>query len=238
VPHKPNRADSASAIIVALDGFEEVEALRLARMLAGRGWGFKINDLLLRAGSDAIPRLKSYGSVFCDVKLHDIPNTVAHQVRLLEAAGADLITLHCGGGAAMLAAARRARRSGAKLLGVTVLTALSEETTQQIYGKPTNVQVKDFARLALQEGLDGVICPPTDLGVVAEADPERRLLRVTPGIRPAWYRESDDQVRVLSPHEARAAGADLLVIGRPISEAEEPVAACERIVKELELSEG
>jgi orotidine-5'-phosphate decarboxylase len=61
---------------------------------------------------------------------------------------------------------------------------------------------------------------------------------VTPGIRPAWYRESDDQVRVLSPHEARAAGADLLVIGRPISEAEEPVAACERIVKELELSEG
>lgn len=212
---------------------EESHALQLARALRGQVWGFKVNDLLLRAGSEVVPRLKSYGNVFCDPKLHDIPNTVAAQVSLLEAAGADLITLHCAGGEQMLAAAVAARKSTAKLLGVTVLTAFSDQMALDVYGRDVASQVTRFVEAALRGGLDGIICSPADLPVAAQADPERRLLRVTPGIRPQWYETKDDQQRVLSPAEAVRGGADLLVIGRPITGAEDPVGACEKIVAEL-----
>jgi orotidine-5'-phosphate decarboxylase len=221
-------------IIVALDGMEEGAALLMARSLAARVWGTKVNDLLLRSGTEIIPRLKAHGGVFCDPKLHDIPNTVAHQVALLERAGADLITLHCAGGADMLDAALQARRGKARLLGVTVLTSQSDEMVQAVYGQETKQVIGRFAALALQCGLDGIICSPADLEIAAQVDPGRRLLRVTPGVRPAWYTSPDDQQRALGPGDAMRAGADLLVVGRPITAAEQPVTACERILEELD----
>ena len=233
MPEKQPAGKKAQPIIVALDAMDESRALQLARTLSGRVWGFKINDLLLRAGTEVIPRLKSYGNVFCDPKLHDIPNTVASQVALLAGAWADLITVHCAGGGDMLAAALSARSGSARLLGVTVLTAFSDRMSRAVYGRPAAEQVRRFAAESLEAGLDGIICSPADLGAVGKIDPERRLLRVTPGVRPAWYDRADDQQRVLAPRDALAAGADLLVIGRPITGAEDPREACERIAAEL-----
>lgn len=224
---------AVAPIILALDDMSESDALTLARGVHGRIWGTKTNDLLLRSGAEIVGRLKAYGGVFCDAKLQDIPNTVAHQVALLDRAGADLITVHCSGGAGMLRAAVEARRGGARLLGVTVLTALSDETARQIYGRDAGGQVRRMTGLALECGLDGIICSPADLAVVAEVDSGRKLLRVTPGARPGWYSGQDDQSRTMAPAAAMEAGADLLVIGRPITAADDPVSACGRLAQEL-----
>ncbi|HEX9844625.1 MAG TPA: orotidine-5'-phosphate decarboxylase [bacterium] len=226
----------ARPVIVALDAMPEAQAVRLARALSGRVWGSKVNDLLLQSGVDVVARLRSYGGVFCDVKLFDIPNTVANQVTRLAQAGAELVTLHCAGGAVMLRAAREARdraNADTRLLGVTVLTSFDDAASRASFGKPVGEQVRAFAALALQAGLDGVVCAPNELALLAEVDPQRKLLRVTPGVRPAWHAAPDDQRRTLTPAEARAQGADLLVIGRPITQAADPVAACERILAEL-----
>ncbi len=223
-------------LIVALDAMPESDAVRLARALSGRVWGCKINDLLLQAGVDVIPRLHSYGAVFCDVKLFDIPNTVANQVQRLARAGVELVTLHCAGGAAMLEAAREARdrtHPGTRLLGVTVLTSFDDAAARASFGRPVAEQVRAFATLALETGLDGVVCSPAELALLDELDPRRTLLRVTPGVRPAWHTAPDDQRRTLAPAAALAQGAHLLVIGRPITQAADPAAACERILAEL-----
>ncbi len=225
--------EETAPIIVALDGMEEPRALALARSLRGEVWGFKINDLLLRSGAEVIPRLKSYGNVFCDAKLHDIPNTVANQIAVLEEAGADLITVHCAGGERMLEGALSARKSGARLLGVTVLTSFSDQMSLHVYGREAAPQAELFAEVALRAGLDGIVCSPRELEVAARVDPARKLLRVTPGVRPDWHDTPDDQQRVLAPAEAIRAGAHLLVIGRPIISAEDPAKACARIAEEL-----
>jgi len=228
-------------VIVALDAIPEAEAVQLARAMQGRVWGSKGNDLLLQSGAQVITRLSAYGNVFCDAKLFDIPNTVANQVQRLAEAGAQLVTLHCAGGAAMLEAARAGRDRGnpaTRLLGVTVLTSFDEAAAQATFRRSVTDQVRDFATLALETGLDGVICSPAELGLLAEVDPQRRLLRVTPGVRPAWHGTADDQRRTLAPAEALARGADLLVIGRPITQAPDPRAACERILAELGPARG
>ena len=232
------KIEPAAPIILALDNMDESAAIELARSMHGRIWGSKINDLLLRAGAEIVRRLKAYGGVFCDSKLHDIPNTVAHQVALLNRAGADLITVHCSGGPEMLRAAVSAKSGGARLLGVTVLTAHSDETSQAVYGQNVSGQVRRMTELALECGLDGIICSPVDLGVAEEVDPAHELLRVTPGVRPAWHEKQDDQSRTMAPVAAMAEGADLLVIGRPITEADDPVSACKRIAAELIVSGG
>jgi orotidine-5'-phosphate decarboxylase len=236
-PTSPAPSSAAPApVAVALDGMVEGDALALARALAGRVWGFKIHDLLLRAGVEVIARLGHYGEVFCDLKLFDIPNTVAHQVRLLSEGGAALVTLHCAGGPAMLEAARAAREGTGRptrLLGVTVLTSFDEAASRRLFGRELRQAVRDLATTALECGLDGVVCSPAELALLEELDPGRRLLRVTPGVRPAWYDAADDQRRTLTPAGALAGGAGLLVIGRPITAAPDPVAACTRILEEL-----
>lgn len=209
------------------------EALDLARRLEGEVWGFKVNDLLLREGVGLIPRLRHYGKVFCDPKLHDIPNTVANYVRILGQAGADLVTLHCSGGSAMLDAAREARTEGCGLLGVTVLTAMPTADVDHVYHRGLSETVGDMARSALEAGLDGIVSSPLELNLIAECDPQHRLLRVIPGIRPHWCSRPDDQQRHLAPGEAWRLGADLLVIGRPITRARDPVAACRLLAEEL-----
>jgi orotidine-5'-phosphate decarboxylase len=220
-------------IAVALDGMSEGAAIALARQLGDAVWGFKVNDLLLRAGTALIPRLRHYGHVFCDPKLHDIPHTVAHDVRALVTAGADLITVHCSGGHAMLQAALEAAEGHARIIGVTVLTSLDAGQVAAVYDASTEETVGRLARLALHAGLDGLVCSPQELPLLTQVDADGRLLRVTPGIRPADYALPDDQRRITTPAAALDGGSDLLVIGRPITGADDPVAACAALIASL-----
>lgn len=223
----------SSPVIVALDALHPFEAVALARILEGLVWGFKVNDLLLRQGTEVVGTLREYGQIFCDPKLHDIPNTVANQVQVLCEAGVDLVTLHGAGGEEMMRMAMEARFGETRILAVTVLTSMDEEATQSMYGRGVQAQVRHVAGLAKTCGMDGVICSPVDLPLLNEVDPDHALMRVTPGVRPTWYVQPDDQERVLNPAEAMEAGADLLVVGRPITHARDPATAISRILTEL-----
>ena len=223
-------------IIVALDKMEEAAALDLARKLKGKVWGFKVNDLLIKAGVRIVTELKAYGNVFADPKLYDIPNTVSNAVSVLSAAGADFITVHASGGREMLEAA--VEKSGpAKILAVTILTSMELATVERSYRRPTEDAVKNFAALARESGVPGIVCSPQDLilfsGDALSDPPLRPLLKVTPGVRPSWYGAQDDQVRVLTPKEAVSLGASHIVIGRPITSAADPLQAVQKIIAEL-----
>ncbi len=224
-------------VAVALDGLDEASALALARRLEGLVWGFKVNDLLLRADVQLVARLRHYGKVFCDAKLHDIPHTVANQVRVLAAAGADIITLHCSGGAAMLqaavAAAHTTTPTGATtplLAGVTLLTSLDEHQAQQLYGASSKDVVLRLADLAMHCGLNGLVCAANALPQVHQVDPQHTLQRIVPGIR-LPEQPADDQHRTSAPTTAWQAGADLLVLGRPITQAPDPETVCRSLTQ-------
>jgi orotidine-5'-phosphate decarboxylase len=217
-------------IILPLDGIPQGEALALAKMLSGRVWGFKVNDLLIECGVSIIRELKAYGRVFADAKIHDIPNTVANSVGRLAESGADLITIHASGGEEMMTAAVDACR-GAKILAVTVLTSLTEARCREVYHHSPQETVLSLATLAARAKVHGVVCSPLELPTLQAHLPH--LIKVTPGIRPAWHGEADDQSRTATPQTAVANGATYLVIGRPITRAPSPLEAVDRICTEL-----
>jgi orotidine-5'-phosphate decarboxylase len=174
--------------------------------------------------------------IFLDVKLHDIPNTVAGAITSLLPLNPAFITLHTSGGKAMMHAAveavHRAGDSKPKLLGVTVLTSLNTSDLAAV-GQDTNTlqHVTRLAQLAKDCGLDGLVCSPEEVRPLrAVLGPD--FIFMVPGIRPIWA-EANDQKRVMTPHEAMRAGATYLVIGRPISAANDPADAAQKIVKEL-----
>jgi len=203
-----------SRVIVALDGISEKEALRIAALLKGKVWGFKVNDLLFE-DPKIIRKLKKFGNVFADAKLYDIPNTVANSVRRLSAAGADMITVHASGGVKMMKAAKD--NSGhSKILAVTVLTS---------FGGNQKKNVLKLAKEAEKAGVDGIVCSGNELKYLKRF----RLLKVVPGIRPKDYNRKDDQKRTMTPKEAVKNGADYLVIGRPIISSKDPL----QILKEI-----
>jgi orotidine-5'-phosphate decarboxylase len=174
--------------------------------------------------------------IFLDVKLHDIPNTVAGAISSLLALRPNFITIHAGGGVAMMrAAAEAAAKGGAlrpKLLAVTVLTSLDAKDLSLVGQDPNTIQqVLRLAKLAKESGLDGCICSPEEISALREALGKDFILMV-PGIRPSWA-AANDQKRVLTPRQAIEAGATHLVIGRPITKADDPTQAAERIVLEL-----
>ena len=221
-----------SKIIIPLDGKTEAESLALAEKLSGHVWGFKANDLLLECGLEIITKLKAYGNVFADPKLHDIPNTVANGIKRLSEAGADLITIHASGGSKMIQAAREAA-GNSKVLAVTLLTSLGEEDSSRVYDKNPDDCVLSLATLAAESGAHGIVCSPKEVGMINSNEGTKSLLKVIPGIRPSWYGKADDQVRKKTPAEAVADGADLLVIGRPITGHEDPVEAAKLVNEEL-----
>lgn len=229
-------------IIVALDVPTAEQALLLAEQLAPVVGAFKIGkELFVSAGPDIVKKIRATGaSVFLDLKFHDIPNTVAKAVASATRLDVQMITIHCSGGSEMMRAAEKAAqeialqsgRNAPLVLGVTVLTSMDSNELGEI-GVETNVghQVERLATLAVKSGLRGLVCSPLEIAMLRQILPKEIQL-VTPGIR-TGAEKGDDQKRTLSPKEALDAGASWLVIGRPITAAENPVAAAEAILKSL-----
>jgi len=229
-------------ILVALDVPTEESALALARQLAPVVAGFKIGSQLFTSAGPEIVRMirKLDRVVFLDLKFHDIPNTVAKAVEAATRMGVQMLTIHTCGGTDMMRAAEEsahntAGQSGTSVplvLGVTVLTSMESRTLSEI-GCETNVakQVERLALLAVRAGLRGLVCSPLEIAALRELLPEHVQL-VTPGIR-TGTEKADDQRRTLTAKEALSAGADWVVIGRPIYAAENPLAAAEKILATL-----
>jgi orotidine-5'-phosphate decarboxylase len=229
-------------IIVALDVSSTDAALKLAAEVAPAVGAFKIGaELFTAAGPDMVRRVRDTGaSVFLDLKYHDIPNTVAKAVASAVRLDVQMLTVHTSGGSEMLRAAERsaqdaARQSGRPaplVLGVTVLTSHDVSTLSEL-GWPADVagQVARYAGLAVKAGLRGLVCSPLEIETLRKILPPEVQL-VTPGIR-TGAEKADDQKRTLTPKEAITAGANWLVIGRPIYAAENPRAAAERILASL-----
>ena len=230
-------------IITALDVPGHQEALALARRLGPEGGFVKVGLELFSAAGPAIVRdLLDLGhDIFLDLKYNDIPNTVASAARMAAHLGASLCTMHAANGRGAMTAAAEAlagapmgpagRRPA--LLAVTVLTSLSQEELDEVRPSADTLQqsVERMARLAWDCGCDGLVCSAADLPRLREAIGPEPLV-VTPGIRPAGA-GLDDQHRVTTPAQAMASGADFLVIGRPITKADDPAAALAAIAKEI-----
>lgn len=236
-------------IVIALDVPDERDALAWAARLKGRVGLLKIGlQLFSAAGPGLVSRIaETFGPVFLDLKLHDIPNTVAGAVRAGAASGASMMTVHASGGLAMLRAASEAaggaaRAPGApplRLLAVTVLTSLGPDDLAAVgVARGPRAQVLALAELAWLAGCDGFVASPHETAALREKFGSAPLL-VIPGLRPAGSgidaleRTRDDQARTASPREALDAGADYLVIGRPVLDAADPDAALDAIVASL-----
>jgi orotidine-5'-phosphate decarboxylase len=225
-----------AGLIVALDGDDLVAAEGLARCLTGAVDAFKVGLTLFAAhGPEALFEIGQHGRVFCDLKLHDIPTQVRGAARSLASKGVWLTTVHASGGRAMVAAAVEgagAAGSGTLVAAVTVLTSLDAAELGSL-GVAADLagQVLRLATLAVGAGAQALVCSPQEVAAVrAEVGPG--VLLVTPGIRPAGG-DLGDQSRVATPRAAVAAGADYLVIGRPITAAVDPRAAAEAIRAEM-----
>ena len=229
-------------IIAALDVPTAEQALKLAEEIAPAVGAFKIgSELFTAAGPDIVKRVRATGaSVFLDLKFHDIPNTVAKSVMSAVQLDVQMLTVHTSGGFDMLKAAEQAAEEVAwklgrippLVLGVTVLTSLDTAALREI-GLDVNVeyQVRRLATVAMKAGLRGLVCSPLEVVKLRQMVPPAMQL-ITPGIR-TGAEQADDQKRTLTPKEAIAAGANWLVIGRPIYAAENPRAAAEKILESL-----
>ncbi len=230
----PPPTNPRARIIVALDLPTREAALALARQLSPHPGLFKIGlQLFIAAGPEIVREVRDLGSrVFLDLKLHDIPNTVGRAVESASSLGAEMLTVHLSGGRAMLKAAVQAAPPELLLLGVTVLTS-SDEATLRETGVSTSVaeQVTRLAQLGVDAGLRGLVASPHELRALRAAHGEEVKI-VTPGIRPTGT-EANDQKRAMTPTEALRAGADYLVIGRPITAAPDPRAALEQIAADV-----
>jgi orotidine-5'-phosphate decarboxylase len=224
-------------LIVALDVKSSAAAMRLVEQFGDAVSFYKIGSpLFTRTGPPIVSELKQQGKrIFLDLKFHDIPNTVAHAVDAAAALNVDLLTVHAGGGAAMIKAAREAAgEDGPRIMAVTVLTSFSVDDAEQVWGKQLHSlreEVTRMAQLAADAGAHGVIASPLE----AEALKRRygpEFLVITPGIRPAGA-ERGDQTRIATPADAIRAGADFLVVGRPVIEAADPRSAVLQMQEEM-----
>jgi len=224
------KSPAAEKIIVALDVPSPKEGLSLINALSGAVGFFKIGLQNYTANGSAL--IGPAGKVFLDLKLHDIPNTVAKAVEAADTLGVKMLTLHLSGGGEMIRAAVRARKSDMLLLGLTVLTSSTDDTLREVgVAEQTSEHVLRLARLGVENGIDGLVASPHEAGRLRE-EFGGKIKIVTPGIRPAGA-DPGDQKRFTTPRQAIDAGADYLVIGRPITAAADPRAAVDQIVAEL-----
>ena len=230
---------ASNPILCAIDTPDLGRARALAAAVAGAVGGIKLGlEFFVANGPAAVRDIAGTAPLFLDLKLHDIPNTVAGAVRAAAALEPLLLTIHCAGGVAMMRAAAAAASEAAqgrrrmKLVGVTVLTSLDDSDLAATGQRGTaGEQAQRLARLARDSGLDGVVCSPHEVAMLRQACGLGFLL-VVPGIRPSGAAAAD-QKRVMGPRAARDAGADYLVIGRPITESADPAAAARALLAEL-----
>ncbi len=234
----PTPNSARDRLIVALDFPTAELAQHQVEQLEGQCQWFKVGlELYLATGSSIMTSLRNQGfNVFLDLKLHDIPNTVASAVRSVSSLGASLLTIHAAGGSAMLSAAAEAAAShpdAPRILAVTVLTSM--DTAQLagigVFDSPA-MQVLRLGKLAESAGIDGLVCSPEEISKL-RAGLARNPLLVVPGIRPAGT-AAGDQRRIATPATAIAAGASMLVVGRPITQAADPAKAAEAILAEIQ----
>jgi orotidine-5'-phosphate decarboxylase len=225
-------------ILIALDVGSLEQATAVVQAVGERAVGYKVgSELFTRCGPAAVRFLTERGKeVFLDLKFHDIPNTVAGAVGAAAELGVRMLNVHASGGMEMMKAAARAAHASAsrpRVLAVTVLTSIDQPILSEEVGcnRIVEEQVLHLARLACGAGLDGVVASPKEIAIIREnVGPD--CLIVTPGIRPAWAARGD-QRRVMTPAEAIRAGADYLVIGRPITGSSDPRDALERVIAEI-----
>ncbi len=226
-------------VIIACDFASKEETLTFLDKFTGRKPFVKIGmELYYAAGPEIVKEIKARGhQIFLDLKLHDIPNTVEKAMRVLAKMDVDMTNVHAGGTIKMMEAARRGltREDGTSpiLIAVTQLTSTSQESMEHdlLIERPIAEVVTEYAKNTKAAGLDGVVCSPLEAGLIHEAC-GRDFLTITPGVRFADAK-ADDQSRVTTPARAKEIGSDYIVVGRPITQAEDPVAAYERCVKEF-----
>ena len=216
-------------IIVSLDKLSKEYALKIAKDIQGLVWGYKVNDLLLKYGAGIIYELKNFGNVMADPKLFDIPNTITNGIETLLAAGADIITVHCS-------AKYVSKKHASSIAGISVLTSFDENDCSNIYWTNTKQTILRLTRIATSANYGYLVCSAADLayfkaggGPVGIGD----IKKICPGIRPSWYATKDDQKRIVTPKRAIELGADLLVIGRPITHAKDYVGVVNQINTEI-----
>jgi orotidine-5'-phosphate decarboxylase len=230
-------------LIVALDVPDLKQAEVIVKKTSPLVKIFKVGkELFTSAGPDAVKMVHAYGGrVFLDLKFHDIPNTVASACEASVKLGVFLVNVHVSGGKTMMVNAVQAVHKTAvekkihppKILGVTVLTSMTDNDLKDVgFSKKVKQQVPHLAKLAKASGLDGVVASAQEIQLIRKAC-GRDFLIVTPGVRPVWAAHGD-QKRVATPKDAVSAGADFIVIGRPITQHPQPLAAAEKILKEIE----
>ena len=219
-------------VFVAVDNADLDAARALIASVDRHVGGVKLGlEFFAANGPAGVAALSGSLPVFLDLKLHDIPNTVAGAVRSLAGLAPTVLTVHAAGGRAMLEAAKAAAPSGTKVVAVTVLTSLDDGDLSDIgVGGDTAAQVARLAALARSAGLDGIVCSPHEVAAAKAVWPEGYF--VVPGVRPEGSAVGD-QKRVMTPVQALAAGASMLVIGRPITGATNPAAAARAISESL-----
>lgn len=221
-------------IIVALDVPTKAAALNLVEQLRDEISFFKIGLQLYTAEGPAVVRevLATGAKVFLDLKLHDIPNTVARAVESAAELGVEMLTIHLIGGSEMACAAIAARKEKMSILGVTLLTSANDETLRELgISDKIDNHVLRLAKLGVAAGVQGLVASPHELKQL-RAEFGDKIKIVTPGVRPNWA-EAGDQKRFMTPREALDAGADYLVIGRPITAHKHPPEAVAKILAEI-----
>lgn len=231
-------------ICLALDIDNSEDALRIVGLLKDYVGVFKIgSQLFTKVGPKIIEDVNNLGGeVFLDLKYHDIPNTVANAVRMATKMGVRILTIHASGGNDMMRAAAKAAEAESKgskvrrpiLLAVTVLTSMTNRMLSEELRIKHDVlsQVVHYAALAKTAGIDGCVASPKEILAIRKKCGNNFVI-LTPGIRPAWSTEKDDQKRIMTPSEAIKLGSNFLVIGRPFLNAEDPVKAAKRVLDEL-----
>jgi orotidine-5'-phosphate decarboxylase len=216
-------------IFVALDTPDLARARAVAQAVKRHVGGVKLGlEFFLANGQAGVHEIATLGlPIFLDLKLHDIPNTVAKAVQTLRPLAPAVLTVHASGGRAMLEDAKAAAPAGTKVVAVTTLTSLDSDDLRSIgVAQDPHAQVLHLAELARSAGVDGIVCSGEEVGAVHKAWPKGFL--VVPGVRPA-ISAAGDQKRVVTPRAASDAGASMLVIGRPITQAEDPAEAARAI---------
>lgn len=223
-------------IIVALDFPTLDDAVGVCESLKGKAAFYKVGlQLFLKHGPEAVRRITNYGSVFLDLKLNDIPNTMKGGVKSAACLGVRMLTVHCSSGKKALEAAVKEANGDVLIIGVTVLTSMLAEEIEQIgVMSDLNRVVVQRAVVAKDSGCHGVICSAKENQEIRRACGKEFLI-INPGIRPPWYEHGgDDQRRICSPSEAISLGADMIVVGRPITSSSSPPRAFDKILSEIE----